>query len=370
MKSRLLIALALVLSVVAIGQNQTQKELEQEQKQNERKASRLRGELRANSRERSRKMRDIRRTDTQIGRVTGELDDTTRRLQEARDEQVRLAEELQDLSQQLDEKKDRVGRRLRALYMQGDPSPLSIFIGAESVEDVADRAFVLEKIADTDRRMVTDLKQGRQEVNDRKWLADRFVERIAALRVQQISQKSELSRHRQTKRTQLRGLESEKRQLEVGLDELERESKRIRAELERYYDSPSDVPVWRGDLAQPVSGRISSGYGMRRHPIRGGRRMHTGIDIPASRGTPIKASGDGRVVSASYRNGYGYCVIIDHGGGVATLYAHCSKMYVKAGQNVKQGERIAAVGSTGLATGPHVHWEVRINGKPVNPRGR
>lgn len=98
--------------------------------------------------------------------------------------------------------------------------------------------------------------------------------------------------------------------------------------------------------------------------------MHTGIDIAAASGTPIKASGDGRVVSASYRNGYGNTVIIDHGGGVTTLYAHCSKLYVKAGQSVKQGEKIAAVGSTGLSTGPHVHWEVRINGKPVNPRGR
>ncbi|MCH8275703.1 MAG: peptidoglycan DD-metalloendopeptidase family protein [Armatimonadetes bacterium] len=370
MKFRLLIALALVLSVVAIGQNQTQKELEQKQSQIERKASQLRGQLRANSRERSQKLRDIRRTDVQIGRVTGDLGDTTQRLQEGREDQARLGDELEELSLQLGEKKERVGRRLRALYMQGDPSPLSIFIGADSLEDVADRAFIMQKIADADRQMVEDLKQARSEVNDRKWLADRFVERIAALRVQQVSQTRELSRHRQTKRAQLRGLESEKRQLEVVLDELEKASRAVEAELRKYHSKPSNVPVWRGNLTQPVSGRISSGYGMRRHPFKGGRRMHTGIDIAAASGTPIKASGDGRVVSASYRNGYGNTVIIDHGGGVTTLYAHCSKLYVKAGQSVKQGEKIAAVGSTGLSTGPHVHWEVRINGKPVNPRGR
>jgi murein DD-endopeptidase MepM/ murein hydrolase activator NlpD len=97
--------------------------------------------------------------------------------------------------------------------------------------------------------------------------------------------------------------------------------------------------------------------------------MHTGIDISAHSGTPIKAAAGGEVVFAGWWGGYGNVVIIDHGGGISTLYAHCSAIYVRKGQSVSQGEVIAAVGSTGLSTGPHLHFEVRKNGKPVDPLG-
>jgi murein DD-endopeptidase MepM/ murein hydrolase activator NlpD len=105
------------------------------------------------------------------------------------------------------------------------------------------------------------------------------------------------------------------------------------------------------------------------HPILGVRRMHTGVDIAAGSGTPIHAAGGGVVVYAARLGGYGNCVIVDHGGGLATLYGHCSSIAVGAGQRVSQGQVIAYVGATGLATGPHLHFEVRRNGTPVNPLG-
>jgi murein DD-endopeptidase MepM/ murein hydrolase activator NlpD len=115
---------------------------------------------------------------------------------------------------------------------------------------------------------------------------------------------------------------------------------------------------------------MGSGFGMRFHPILRIRRMHKGIDFPANSGTSIRAAADGEVIAAQYMSGYGNTVILDHGGGVSTVYAHCSRILVRAGQKVSRGQTIARVGQTGLATGPHLHWEVRVKGRAVDPRSR
>jgi murein DD-endopeptidase MepM/ murein hydrolase activator NlpD len=160
---------------------------------------------------------------------------------------------------------------------------------------------------------------------------------------------------------------------EKQLAELEAESQAIARRLRALMETPkgrarADRP-WSGRFIRPVEGRITSGYGMRNHPIFKVRKMHTGIDIAAPTGTPIRAADAGVVVEAGYIRGYGYTVIIDHGGGVATLYAHCSALLVSAGQEVQRGQIIARVGSTGYSTGPHLHFEVRVNGEPVDPLG-
>ena len=117
----------------------------------------------------------------------------------------------------------------------------------------------------------------------------------------------------------------------------------------------------------PVIGRISSAFGVRRHPIIGRRIFHEGIDIAASFGYPVKASASGKIVFAGARSGYGRTVIIDHGNGLSTWYGHASKLLVKEGQTVKKGDIVAKVGSSGLSTGPHLHFEIRINDEPVDP---
>jgi murein DD-endopeptidase MepM/ murein hydrolase activator NlpD len=128
-------------------------------------------------------------------------------------------------------------------------------------------------------------------------------------------------------------------------------------------DEYDDDGGWR----RPASGRLSSRYGMRYHPILRRRKLHTGDDIAAGYGSSIKAAKGGRVLYSGWKKGYGNTVIIDHGGGVTTLYGHASKLDVKAGQPVKSGQTIANVGSTGYSTGPHLHFEVRKNGRPINP---
>ena len=120
-------------------------------------------------------------------------------------------------------------------------------------------------------------------------------------------------------------------------------------------------------MARPVQGRLTSGYGSRFHPILGSARFHKGVDLAAATGTPIVAAADGRIVAAGWRGGYGRQVAIAHGGGIQTTYSHMSRIGVASGAAVRRGEVIGYVGSSGLSTGPHLHYEVYKNGRPVNP---
>ena len=134
----------------------------------------------------------------------------------------------------------------------------------------------------------------------------------------------------------------------------------------RFYEA-SGVGEQRSGLVAPVPGPISSRYGMRRHPILGYRRMHAGLDFRARHGTAIVAVTDGRVSSAGRAGGCGIAVKLDHGRGLATRYCHMSRMAVRSGQQVRRGQVIGYVGSTGLSTGPHLHYEMYRNGRAINP---
>lgn len=369
-KGPLWVALLLCVSLGAGAQQSRKEELERKRVQLSKEKGRVRSKLVQTRRATSDVLRDIKRVDLLLTQARIDLEETNRSLREAREEQRQLSEDLERLTTELNEKRQRVAERIRTLYMNEQSAGVMFLLESESLQDAADRAYVMQKIAEADQMLFEDLKRTRQEVNDQKWRMDQVVARIEGLRRQKLLHTQALNRHKEEKRGYLRELQSTERALEIQLDALEQESRRVEAELRAYYRTASDVPVWRGNFIQPVPGRIVSGFGMRRHPILGGYRMHDGVDISAIHGTPIKAAGDGKVIYAGYRGGYGNCVILDHGGGTATLYAHCSRLYVSEGQFVKQGDIIAAVGSTGLSTGPHLHWEVRINGRPVNPLGR
>ena len=186
-------------------------------------------------------------------------------------------------------------------------------------------------------------------------------------------------------------LETESDQLEEELRAIAREQERLRREEERRRREEAEqrrraaeqaarnrarAPEADGGssdsggrLRRPVPGGMSSNYGWRVHPIFGSKRFHSGIDFSAPSGTPIRAADDGVVHTATAMSGYGNTVVIDHGGGLATLYAHQSRVAVRPGQRVERGEVIGYVGSTGYSTGPHLHFEVRVGGAVRNPAG-
>jgi murein DD-endopeptidase MepM/ murein hydrolase activator NlpD len=205
----------------------------------------------------------------------------------------------------------------------------------------------------------TDLRKEQAKAVEAERVAAEERDRIAHLRTQVDAE-----------RDQVAAAEAEEQQIIGGL-------RARRAEFEAEYNALQaqiSASVSRGNPVQgngrfvwPVNGGVTSGFGARAHPLFGESRMHAGIDIGASSGASIKAADDGVVVMAGLNGGYGNWTLVDHGGGLATGYGHQSSISVSVGQRVGRGEAIGRVGSTGESTGPHLHFELRVNGNPVDP---
>lgn len=368
----LLAAIALCLSLNAQPDpNQQRQKLQNELKSIQGEIGKLRGAIDQKRREERKVRRDLAELDQAITHVTGQLRTTRERLAHARKEQAALAKRLEVLTQRLRRRESLLAQRLRAAYKYRSVSFLSLLVGARNLSELNSRSYVLRQIVKTDRALLEQVRADQQEVAQAKAKMDALVRRIAALEADLRNQQTELTDAQQEKQALLRDIARERALYERQLAELEAESQAIARRLRALMETPSGRARadqrWSGRFIRPVNGRLTSGFGMRMHPIFKVRRMHTGIDIAAPTGTPIRAADSGVVVEAGYLRGYGYTVIIDHGGGVATLYAHCSAILVTVGQQVQRGQTIARVGSTGYSTGPHLHFEVRINGEPVDP---
>ncbi|HVL37765.1 MAG TPA: peptidoglycan DD-metalloendopeptidase family protein [Fimbriimonadaceae bacterium] len=351
------------------------------QRANEGKLKNDLSKLRSERRDASRKLRttrtkvravrgDIRLVDERLNTVSSRLESTSQRLEESRREQERLASDLVQATQRLGERREQVRARLRRMYMQGHTSALSGLVQSKSLGELASRQYLYERLRDQDRKVFEEYRSLREQVAERKERQDRLVVEVSRLKRDQEMQQHSLEVARSEKQELLQDLRGQQQELEKMLAQLEAEEAAIEARLAALARRGSSLPAFTGRFMRPVNAGVTSGFGMRFHPILKVNRLHKGVDFGAPTGTPIYAAADGIVITAGYSNGYGNMVILDHGGGVTTLYGHASRLYVSEGQRVSKGERIAAVGSTGLSTGPHLHWEVRINGQPVNPLGR
>jgi murein DD-endopeptidase MepM/ murein hydrolase activator NlpD len=210
-----------------------------------------------------------------------------------------------------------------------------------------------QRAADEERQALTALADERQNL-----LAAAHREQIAAQ--QQVVEYEEMSAQEEAA---LESLIREKQAEEEARREAERRARQLAGE------PVAPISGAPGSVMWPVSGPITSGFGMRNHPVFGRFIMHAGIDIAAAQGTTIAAAATGRIILAQYAGNCGNMITIDHGGGMATNYCHLSQIFVGVGQDVTRGQAIGAVGMTGDATGPHLHFEVRINGRPVDPLG-
>ena len=321
--------------------------------------------------------------DRQISTQQGAVDDAEAKLNELQGEFVRAQTKLQISEGQVASAHQELRDRAVAAYI-GNPQAAAAgaMFRAQDMHELVTSVSYFESIVQAQRRSLgryTVLRDGVEALrlsldktkNDAKAERDVIVGKQADLEATRQAQddvRQQVAADEKQKQTLLDEVQSRKSEFEAQIATLRAQSDAIGGVLRGVQSGQGPAPSGHGVLSSPIPGApITSTFGPRMHPIFHVIRMHTGVDFGASAGIPIEAAADGVVVSAGPLGGYGNATVIDHGNSLATLYAHQSAINVTAGQRVIRGEVIGLVGCTGFCTGPHLHFEVRVNGTPVDP---
>jgi len=275
--------------------------------------------------------------------------------------------ELETMESNMAEQNKNLGQRLRTMYKNGDISMLSVLLGSSSMSDFLTNLELAKRIYNSDEELLKLMESDYAAIVEKKQQLSEYKDTLVAEQNALKENKAALDAAEAVVEAQKKQVESSNSQLEKEIDALNSEADRLTAEILKLQ---SDGEYSGGTMCWPsrASTKVTSAFGNRLHPILKTYKLHTGIDIGAKSGTDILAANSGKVIASAYNaGGYGYYIMVDHGGGIVTLYAHSSKLLVSKGDVVSRGQVIAKVGSTGMSTGAHLHFEVRINGQYVNP---
>lgn len=330
----------------------------------------------------------IKAVSAKLAAIKAELDAANAELARIRGEQAKLnaqiaqtEAELQKAINDLHARQAILAKRVRAIYMHGQLNYLDVIVGANSFSDFANRLELLKRVIRSDFSLILEIQEKQRAIEAKKAQLEAEKEQLNALEAQAQKTQEEIA----AKHAEQQKVLDEAKQHKAAAEQMERDLQAASAEVQERIqqrirereaaaaaaggDGGYDYVQGTGQLSWPVSGPITSPFGYRIHPIFGTQIYHSGIDIGVPEGTPVHAADSGTVIEADWIGGYGNAVIIDHGNGLQTLYGHNSSLAVSAGQAVSKGQVIAYAGQTGYATGPHVHFEVRVGGSPVDPMG-
>ena len=301
----------------------------------------------------------IYQTEVEINELVLQINDTKTQITEALDR-------LNKKQAELDAQNDALNMRLRSMYKNGDIGLLSVLLGSGTLTDLMTNMDMVQRIYDYDAKLLASLEDQYEVINQEKQDLLDLKAQLLELQDEAEKKKASLEADQIAAAQKREQVQQSNKDLEAQIDAMKKEADALSAQIKLLQSSRAYVG---GKMLWPSqsSTRVTSPFGNRLHPILKVYKLHTGIDIGAPNGTNILAANDGTVISAGYNNSYGYMVMLDHGGGIVTLYAHCSKLLVSKGDAVARGQVIALVGSTGMSTGPHLHFEVRINGVYKNP---
>lgn len=259
--------------------------------------------------------------------------------------------------------------RLIATYEMGSTTYLDIMLNSKSLSQFISNYYLISEMVKADKELLQDVANIRKRIEVSKETLENKKEELSLARTNREKTSIALENMNIVLSNYMTQLSAEELALHTSIEEYHAEVEKVEREILTLSIASVGSEYIGGIMAWPVPGytRITSYYGMREHPITGVYKLHSGVDIAAPRGTSFIAANDGIVTKAEYNVAYGNMVIVDHGGGISTLYAHGDEISVEVGQAVKRGDEVLKVGTTGYSTGYHAHFEVRINGVTVEP---
>lgn len=276
---------------------------------------------------------------------------------------------LEEYSERYEKEKKLLEKRLVVMYEMGETKFLDVLLKSRGISDFLSKYYLLSEIGKADSKLVKNVKNDKEQTEAITQALKEKKEELEKDKQDKEKYEISLSNMEILKNNKVANLNEEENKLYAQIEEYRNHISDIEQEIKRIALQNLGKVYIGGNFIWPTPGytTITSPFGMRTHPITGIYKLHTGVDIGAPYGSNFIASNDGVVVKADYNFAYGNMVMIDHGGGVMTLYAHGSEILVNEGDEVKQGQAILKVGSTGYSTGPHAHFEIRINGEYLNP---
>lgn len=325
--------------------------------------------------------------------VQGEMSDTMLKVQETEDKILKYKKEVAELGEKMDtlqksidestaklqiasqnyeEKSDMLARRLVAMYEAGDTQYLDVLLKSKSITEFISRYYIIQEVAEYDSILINEVEQEKNNIEQTKQKLENEQAEIKIVKAKNEQTTIVLSNMQTLQKSYINELSADEKKLQEQITEYKNDQAEIERQILLATNAINpDIQYTGGEMLWPVaiSGTvITSDYGVREHPIQGVIKEHTGIDIGNTpTGTPVVAAADGVVTYAGWLGGYGNCVMINHGEGVVTLYGHGNKILTSVNKKVKKGETIMEVGSTGNSTGPHLHFEVRVNGSCTSP---
>lgn len=373
MRKILCMVLAFVICIFSIfscvqAEDET-RNLQTEQEELKNQIEEAEGQLDEVQEELSENLQQVQKLDEKIMTSQKELDELNIKIMQLQASKEKVEAKLKIAQENYDKQKVLLDNRLVAVQESSDTQYLDVILSSKSVSEFLSNYFLVIELATYDSQLLEEMQERKNEIELSKKKLETTQENLGTIKTNQTKTAKILENTKTVRENFIAKLSLEEKEIQTKIDEYNTRFAEINNEILAMALEGIDTQYIGGELEWPVPGytRVSSKYGMRTHPITGVYKLHTGVDISAPMGANFIAVNDGIVTKASYNGAYGNMVIIDHGGGVSTLYAHGSEILVNVGQIVKRGEVVLKVGSTGYSTGPHAHFEVRLNGIVTDP---
>ena len=328
----------------------------------------------------------LKKLESQVTAIQNDINSLDNKIASKQTEIKQTNKNLEGAIADYNSQKDTYDQRVRAMYMNGPSGYLAILLDAENFSDFISRADITKKVMEYDINLLKEMKEKQEKIEAERNRLNAENDQLVKLQQDAKGKKSEICSINSQKKSYYDKLERDQKSYEMAFAEEERTSKQLKKEIQGILARSNSANggsssrggggsvTYSGDKGgilrvSDIGGMppVTSPFGYRYHPVLHVNKLHTGIDLGVATGTPVYAMADGVVIIAGYNAAYGNVVVINHGGGITSLYGHNSQLLVSVGQSVKKGQMISKSGSTGFSTGPHLHFEVDRGGTPIDP---